>query len=99
MILEHGPWPGYERWPEPPPTPRERHTQKVMNQYVLHYLRNRDQEQDLKICMECVWFICRYGTQSYRDVLSWPESEVRRSMEYLGSWNEKEAPKTTACPS
>ena len=99
MILEHGPWAAYERWPDPPETPRERHSGQLTNQYVLHYLRHRDPGEDLKICMQCVWFLCRYGMQSYRDVLTWPEAEVRRSMEYLGFWIEKESPKTTAGPS
>ena len=99
MILEHGPWRAYERWPNPPPTPRERYLGQLRNGNALHYFRHRDHREELKITMECVWFLCRYGMQSYRDVLTWPESEVRKSMEYLGTWIEKEAPKTTAGPS
>ena len=99
MILRHGPWPAYERWPPPPLSPREEHGERLINATIVHFLRHRDPAEDLDTCMQCVWFLCRYGMQNYRDVLTWPESEVRRSMEYLGVWIEKESPKTTAGPS
>lgn len=45
------------------------------------------------------WFICRYGIQSYAEVITWPHSELERAMEILGYWIEKESPKTRAGPS
>lgn len=99
MILEHGPWPAYERWPDPPLTSQERYGEALTNQYLLHYLRNRDPQKDLRLAMKCCWFLCRYGMQNYREVMTWPQSEIMLSMELLGEWIEKEAPKTTAGPS
>lgn len=99
MILEHGPWPAYERWPDPPETSIQRAIGKRSSSQVLHYIRGRDPKEELRVSMKCCWFLCRYGMQSYREVLTWPISEVQLGMKLLGEWIEKEAPRTGAGPS
>ncbi len=92
-------WEGYDRWPDPPLTYHDASAQRLGTQYLMHFLRNRDPHEELRTAQKCCWFLCRYGMQNYREVLTWPIREVVYSMELLGEWIEKEAPKTTAGPS
>ncbi len=94
-----GSWPPLRSWPGPPPTPLAVFQDRQHTQVFSFYIRHANVNTALKNAVHNCWFLCRYGMQTYSEVITWPQSEVHRAMDSLGFWIEKEAPKTKAGPS
>jgi len=80
-------------------TSREEYADRQYVKMYCHHIRHADCNKSLENSLRSCWFLCRYGMQDYKDVITWPHSELRRAMDALSYWIEKESPKTRAGPS